>query len=71
MKIGCHGASILPDRTTPTTHGQGPRAGTCEGVGDMTVLMIATWLMLQIPAGMLVGRWLQHAPVLVPIRARR
>ena len=37
----------------------------------MTVLMIATWLTLQIPAGMLVGRWLQHAPVLVPIRARR
>ena len=38
----------------------------------MTVLMIATWLTLQIPAGMLVGRWLQqHAPVLVPIRVRR
>jgi hypothetical protein len=37
----------------------------------MTVLMIATWLTLQIPAGVLVGRWLQHRPALVPVAAVR
>ena len=40
----------------------------------MTVLMITTWLALQIPAGILLGRMLQrgvHQSALVPVIARR
>jgi hypothetical protein len=37
----------------------------------MTVLMIATWLTLQIPAGILLGRILQREPVLIPAAAGR
>ena len=38
----------------------------------MTVLMITTWLALQIPTGMLIGRFFQQRqPTLVPVRARR
>jgi hypothetical protein len=37
----------------------------------MAFLMIATWLALQIPTGILVGRYLERQPVLVPVRARR
>jgi len=34
----------------------------------MTVLMITLWLALQIPAGIAIGRMLQHGRV--PVRAR-
>ena len=37
----------------------------------MTVLMIAVWLSLQIPAGILVGRLLQRSLVLLPIASGR
>jgi len=37
----------------------------------MAVLMIATWLALQLPTGILLGRFLERQPLLVPIRARR
>jgi hypothetical protein len=37
----------------------------------MTVLMIATWLTLQIPAGMLLGRMLQREPVRILVAAGR
>jgi hypothetical protein len=37
----------------------------------MAVLMIATWLALQLPAGILVGRFLERQSVLVPVRVRR
>ena len=38
---------------------------------DMTVLMIAAWLALQLPTGILLGRFLERQPLLVPVRARR
>ena len=37
----------------------------------MAVLMITVWLALQIPTGILLGRFIQRQPVLVPIRVRR
>jgi len=38
----------------------------------MTVLMIATWLALQLPTGILLGRFLERQPLLlVPVRANR
>lgn len=37
----------------------------------MTLLMIAAWLGLQLPAGILLGRFLERRPALVPVRARR
>ncbi len=37
----------------------------------MTVLMITSWLALQIPAGMAIGRLLQNRLVPLPVRARR
>jgi hypothetical protein len=37
----------------------------------MTVLMIATWLALQLPTGMMLGRFFQRQPLLLPIRVRR
>jgi hypothetical protein len=33
----------------------------------MTVLMIAAWLTLQVPAGILLGRMLQREPIMVPL----
>ena len=54
------------DRTMP------PRSrGHLAKEGDMTVLMIAVWLSLQIPAGILVGRLLQRSLVLLPIASGR
>jgi hypothetical protein len=39
---------------------------------DMAVLMmIATWLALQLPTGILLGRFLERQPLLVPVRANR
>jgi hypothetical protein len=37
----------------------------------MAVLMITTWLALQLPTGILLGRFLERQPLLVPIRVRR
>jgi hypothetical protein len=37
----------------------------------MAVLMIASWLALQLPTGILLGRFLERQPVLVRVRARR
>jgi len=37
----------------------------------MAVLMIATWLALQLPTGILLGRFLERQPLLVPVRANR
>jgi hypothetical protein len=37
----------------------------------MTVLMIATWLALQLPAGILLGRFLERQPLLVLVRVNR
>ncbi len=37
----------------------------------MAVLMIASWLALQIPTGILVGRYLERQPVFAPVRVRR
>ena len=37
----------------------------------MAVLMITTWLALQLPTGILLGRYLERQPLLVPIRVRR
>jgi len=49
------------------THARAP----CEGVQDMAVLMITAWLALQLPTGILLGRFLERQPMLVPIRAKR
>ena len=57
----------LRDRSMPQTHAR----AFCEGVQDMTVLMVATWLALQLPTGILLGRWLEPQPLLVPVRLRR
>jgi hypothetical protein len=37
----------------------------------MAVLMITTWLALQLPTGILLGRYLEGQPLLMPIRVRR
>jgi hypothetical protein len=37
----------------------------------MALLMIAAWLALQVPTGILLGRFLERQPLLVPLRARR
>jgi hypothetical protein len=37
----------------------------------MTVLMITAWLALQLPTGILIGRFFQRQPILVPARAHR
>jgi hypothetical protein len=37
----------------------------------MAVLMITIWLALQLPTGILLGRFLERQPSLVPIRVRR
>jgi hypothetical protein len=36
----------------------------------MTVLMITTWLALQLPTGIALGRFLERQPVFVPVRPR-
>ena len=35
----------------------------------MAVLMVAIWLALQLPTGILLGRFLERQPLLVPVRA--
>jgi len=48
------------------------RAGTLRrSPGIMAVLMITIWLALQLPTGILLGRFLERQPSLVPIRVRR
>ncbi len=37
----------------------------------MGVLMITTWLALQLPTGILLGRFLERQPQLLQVRARR
>jgi hypothetical protein len=62
----------LSDRTMPP-NGRAPARALCEGVRDMTVLMITVWLALQIPGGMLLGpccsarrRWCRSGPPAAP-----
>lgn len=37
----------------------------------MTVLVITTWLALQLPTGIALGRFLERQPVFVPMHRRR
>ena len=37
----------------------------------MAALMITTWLALQLPTGILLGRFLERQPLLLPVRVRR
>jgi hypothetical protein len=55
------------DRSMP----QRTRGHLAKEFMGMTVLMIATWLALQLPTGILLGRFLERQPLLVPVRARR
>jgi hypothetical protein len=62
----------LRDRSMPTIRWTGSTRGhLAKEYKDMTVLMISAWLALQLPTGILLGRFLERQPLLVPVRARR
>jgi len=56
----------LRDRSVPIR----TRGHPAKEFGTMTVLMITTWLALQLPTGIALGRFLERQPVFVPVRPR-
>ena len=71
MHINAEGSSLgeYPrDRSVPKR----TRGHLVKEFRDMTVLMVASWLALQLPTGIALGRFLERQqPVFAPVRARR